>query len=671
MKEKTYIKVSHYFYNQDNKNRSKSDNLEYNKIQKELDSFDNKKDQYEYLYNRRQSAYNRNRDFIIFGIPEDAEIDPIDLKFDEKNKYYKQQNDANGNPINFNSKKYRDREDLYTKRDRHGNIKYDRNGVKKQYGKLAKAGINAGQNLKNSKAAKILKFILLNFFTILKIIVISFSLIIIVILIIYVSGLINSIGKTPFVICTRNETKNNTTIVTNPENVLENAEGIEQALDPDYKFTILIKNGLEHGWKENAIKGLMSYIMGESSNSFVYECYYCGWLPGPSGGINSNGGLDVTLDNQAWLDWMENVYKDLAHEYYYGPKLNSSHYAACGLGICQWTDTWEYDGSMGSTGATDLINAATEDGKYWQDTEWQVDYIFNNSCSDPSSWDDDGGMEGVDPTTSDLSVEEWSDRFTCGIGMPGWNHNTIDKDYWYYANHHNYDEAEEKYNELVNSDAEIIGLVQSSSNNSTNTNVCEGTNSVPIYATETLSDICLVFSSGDTYVDCDEEELNDKNLNELKDSNSQIKSYINNISSTSLKSSGIKNNELTGKDICKNYFSVGFAIKSSNIDSSFPISNLEDQITYLSSSENWEYIGYYEDIDCEPGDILIKGDGTSDGDNIKIYIGSKEVKRMYPGSNAVFFESNYTDNGYSINYFPVLTEDNGYSDDYEVYRYID
>ena len=678
-----YVKIYQYYYKQDRKNRTKSEYNEAEKIQKELDSFEDESDQYEYIRNRRQSSYNRNIDFILFGISENAEVDPLDLNFHNKNKYFKPQKDSNGNNIDYNSKKYRIREELYTKHDRHGNIKYNRHGVAKKYGKIGQAGINAAQNIQNSKIVKIIKFIATHAYEIFWTIVgISIAWAVIT-LIIYLAGIANSIGRSPFVICDSSETTKKTTISTT-QAILENAEGINQALDPDYKFKIIIKKGLEKGWKSNAIQGLMSYIMGEAGTSFTYESYSTDWLCGPSQigleGTKEARKLDVTLNNDIWLEWMETVYKDSAHTNYYGPAGNS-HYAACGLGLLQWSDVWEYDGSKGASNATNLINAATADGRYWQDTEWQVDYIFNTYCTSPGAWDDDGGSQGIDPTTSDLTVEEWSDRFTCGIGMPGWDHNTWDKTTTYYNNHHNYELASEKYEELADSDIEIAGLVQAEEK----ANVCYGANSVPIQATETLADVCLVFSTGDSLVKSD--TLEDKNLDELVKLNSKLKSYVENFKGLNFLLTGVKKNDLTGKDLCKDYFSVAATIRASKVDPFFPVTSLKDQITYLTAYEevtdsndstyqkkkadNWYYIGEYgaEGVECEPGDVLFTGDGTSDGDHIKIYLGQETIKAIYPYSSAVFYESHYKDSNVSTNYFPTLTVDNGSNTNgYKIYR---
>lgn len=173
-----------------------------------------------------------------------------------------------------------------------------------------------------------------------------------------------------------------------------------------------------NGYTPNAIVGAMSYMYQEGAalGTFTYESYkYC---TGPSGVYK-----DFTLDNNAWLSWLDGdglrqaivLYKNMRD----GGK--SVGYAAIGLGLTQESDTWSSDGSKGTHRATDLINFANSKGGYWQYPNIQMLY-YEQKFQGDVAWDLND-CPGPDPKSStEITATEWAGRVLCGIGMPGWSY---------------------------------------------------------------------------------------------------------------------------------------------------------------------------------------------------------------------------------------------------------
>lgn len=188
---------------------------------------------------------------------------------------------------------------------------------------------------------------------------------------------------------------------------------IESMASMSYAANAFIYEAKKRNWQDNAIIGSLAYILqeGAAKGTFTYENYYC--IPGPSGQLN-----DTTMDNSAWLSWInKSTTKNRYYEAYY--KNNTSRYAAIGLGLLQDSDVWPNPSTPDikeAANATRLINFAKDKGKSWQDPETQMTWIFEERFK-PESLPFD--TAGIDPTKDNLSAEEYCKRVVAGIGMPG------------------------------------------------------------------------------------------------------------------------------------------------------------------------------------------------------------------------------------------------------------
>lgn len=189
------------------------------------------------------------------------------------------------------------------------------------------------------------------------------------------------------------------------------SENVSTVANRDYAVNAFIYEAKEHSWKENAITGVLAYMLAEGMGpmgTFTYESFYC--VEGPSGKT-----YDLTLDNQAWLDWMESAGKQQMRNTSYASRTDI--YCAFGIGLLADSDVWTTSTSKTITNATKLIQYAEEKERPWQDPQTQMEYFFDFSFKQPTVFD----TKGVDPTKDNRSEEEWCRRITCGYGMPAWS----------------------------------------------------------------------------------------------------------------------------------------------------------------------------------------------------------------------------------------------------------
>ena len=164
----------------------------------------------------------------------------------------------------------------------------------------------------------------------------------------------------------------------------------------DYVCHAFIHVMKQRGYTEPAMKGILSYAIQEGAGlgTFTYESY---WVFGPISGKPN----DLTLDNDKWLKYCESGYYP-----------HSANPLAFGIGFLADSNTPD------ARGASKMINQATSDGYYWQDPQWQVQYLLTSLESRTSDSD------FKDPKTFNGSAEEYCRRVTAFYGMPGWTWDT-------------------------------------------------------------------------------------------------------------------------------------------------------------------------------------------------------------------------------------------------------
>ena len=189
------------------------------------------------------------------------------------------------------------------------------------------------------------------------------------------------------------------------------SENIAAVANRDYAANAFIYAAKENKWKENAITGVLAYMLAEGlgpMGTFTYESFYV--VQGPSGKTN-----DLTLGNKEWIDWMNSSGKQQMRETSYA--YRNDIYCAFGIGLLADSDVWKTPSTKTVTGATNLIDYAKKKGRPWQDPQTQMEYYFEYSFKQPTVFD----TKGVDPTKDNRSEEEWCRRITCGYGMPAWS----------------------------------------------------------------------------------------------------------------------------------------------------------------------------------------------------------------------------------------------------------
>lgn len=191
-------------------------------------------------------------------------------------------------------------------------------------------------------------------------------------------------------------------------------------MSTSYAANAFIYEAKQRGWKDDAIVGVLAYILQEGGGmgTFTYESY--DYINGPSFKTR-----DTTMDNEAWIDWLGKVStKNHYYDLYY--KGNTSRWASIGLGLLQDSDVWPSASTPNykeAENASKMIEFAQEKGKPWQDPETQMQWIFERKFqpeNNPFDDNQDTIEESIDPTKHEFSAEEWCRRVTAGVGMPGW-----------------------------------------------------------------------------------------------------------------------------------------------------------------------------------------------------------------------------------------------------------
>ena len=627
------LKISDYF-KKSSKKVSPEDWLKIKNIRDTLNSFDDVNEQEKWIYDRRLNNFNKNEDLRLFNIPINAEIT---LHNEYKENEYYQNNDDNDVDLDDDFNEIDDNDESEDCCDQNKNKNFSNKKLKSS---LNKKKANFVNNIKNSKFFKIIKFIIENIYVIGIGFLIILGLILALIATFYITGVINSIGHTPFLLC-GNEEINGTSSI----KALDAASG--EAATTEYAINIFIKNAKERNWKDNAIIGVISYILQEGGGmgTFTYEGYYM--YNGPSGKTN-----DTTLDNQKWINWLTGDGKKQAHEGYY--KDNENYYASIGLGLLQSSDVWSKDGKTYEVqNATDLINYANESNLPWQDPETQIKYIFDKIFALDYAFD----TNDVNPTKDELSPEEWCARITAGIGMSALN--------WYETNDKNekvissnsiiqdhvahIPEARYRF-EHYNSEKLNLSFRQTSK-----TNLCGTANTIISGGNGSIASAAVTLAATarpDDYIGFTEWGENSPDFETAK---GKLDTY---------KRIHIK--LLPGDDLFASCDRAACcAIRWSGADTEFPVGATSTQYSYLcKTTDKWQFIGKLStDKDkLAPGDVLI----TEGAGHIQIYVGNEEVCKRFPESNADTYCASYGE------FYPMLfnLESSRSSDDqeYDIFR---
>jgi hypothetical protein len=595
------VKISDYFPKSLGR-KSNRDWTEIKKIQEHIDSMPDEFDIQEYIRNRRLTSENRDLDQKLFGIPENAEVPESSTH--NRNRYYNKDLKQKG-------KQGRD----YTKYDRHGKAKIDKNGNVREVGNFHKKLINVADNTKNSKVGTATRIIAMHPVQTLIAILIVLGTIAVTNMAIFVSGTAGSIGQTPFVLCSGDDSDQTASTIA------LNETDVSKMATKDYAVKAFVSVAKSKNWKKEAIIGTLSYILQEGSGfgTFTYEAYQTSKGPGKVV-------RDTTLNNDQWLSWLDDTSTDGAAAQTikaYGGSYPGGNYAAVGIGLLQHSDVWSSAGHKTTANATALINYAKQHGnKPWQDPATQMGFFFDEVFSKPSAFDDGG----VNPTSSDLTSEEWARRVTAGVGMPAMHY--TDNNSYMQAHLKHLAEAEADYNNFNGGSVDSLQTTGS-------TDFCKASDTTEATGSNSsLADAAVSLASGtDTYIPWDMDGTASPNLN-----NPLLKTY-----------KSLHTQIFPGDP----YFascdrSVATAVRWSGGDDSFPAGPTSTQYSYLSSSSKWQSIGdYTAGTKLEPGDVLVtKGDG-----HIKMYVGNDAVKKRFPGSKDDMYNGSFHDK------FPYVFQD--------------
>lgn len=609
------------------------------RIRDEINSFKDEYDCIQYIYNRRYNKrFNREEDLKLFSIPLDAEIDLP--RHHRDNRYY---NGLEGLVKNQNGGFNLDK---YGKKDRYGNQRYDRKGNPLVRNKLERGGINFANNVKNSKLSRNVRFIATHITLIAHLAFWIAVIIAAIVALIYITGTLGSIGHTPFALCTDEEIN-----AANSSSSSSAAVSIDEAASSKYSIDAFITLAKEYGWKDEAIVGTVSYILQEGGGmgTFTYESYYVSRGP-------SEIYYDKTLDNDAWLEWINGIwnydtekYDSLdeaivandyehipgdgevrAHEIY-SKQYRSSHYAAIGIGLFQDSDVWSDVDTKTANNATNLINWCDAQGKSWQDPETQLRYYFEHKLNDPSAFD------GANPTTDQHSAEEWCKRVCAGIGMPAWHWNDSHTDYY---------NAHTAHLQEANACLKNATGVSLLSLDDSKMNLCKRDQSIVFRGNSSIADAAVTLAATDVekITVSDDPNMEDPRLHNYK---------------------SIKDQIFAGDSIyasCDR--SAATAIRWSGSDDSFPRGDTGAIWTYLNGvgTAKWKRIGTYGKCELQAGDILI----TQGSGHIKIYIGTEAAQKKFPGSTSDMYAGSYSANDREARY-PRLYKD---SPSYDSRQYI-
>ena len=632
------IYIGDYFKNYDEDRFSHRDWKAVNNLRNRINSFQHERDIYEFLYQRRLNSFNRAEDYRLFGIPESDAVNPY-VHSDAVNRYYgyyigKQEVDENQQKLD------------YFKRDLRGNIKRDKNGKAKEYGRLGQTMLNVSDHARGSALGKAIGFAVKNPIAALLMVAIPLLIVALIVLGVYVAGCLNSLGHTPFALC------GETDIYSSGEALkpLDDAT-LEQMATPDYAAQVFIYYADQAKWKSNAVIGALSYIIQEGfgMGTFTYESY---WMHNGPGGET----YDKTLSNMEWLNWLDTVGLEQAHAQYHRNGHDGKVYAAIGMGLLQDSDVWHWkwvwvpdvDPDTGEDNgewvetpykavdnATRMILFCEERGKSWQDPEAQMEWIMER-FSHQGAWD----YDNADPVKDNRTAEEWCRRVTAGIGMPAWRYNTTDPTQNRYMDSHtrHLQRAREYYNRFIGQPLDIQSLGGFLKDE------CEGLKTIFTGGNASIADAAVSLASGEVKISFDAHG-HSPNCNKPQLATYQL----------------VHDNIFVGDNTyasCDR--AVATAVRWAGADDTFPAGNTATQYNYLTRSNKWDYIGVWGQVMLMPGDVLI----TQGRGHVKIYTGIEAVQRRFPGSIADFYQASYED------YFPYLRNDGPQDENriYEVYR---
>lgn len=579
-------------------------------IQQTINSYDDEADAAKWIYDRRLSNFNRDEDFKLFGIPRDAEIS--EHYTHKQNKYFKEA---------FKQKREKEERNFSALR----NLKY---------------------RLASTKVGRAVTFIQRHLHAFLWSLLAVVILTTVLLIVVFISGVVNSFGHSPFVLCTESQIRGESPVVSE--------ETVNEATSREYIVNAFIMKAKEYGWRDEAIVGVVAYILQEGSGfgSFTYEGFW--FHPGPSG-----TNYDKTLDNKAWLDWMDGYYMEPVGKQVVGLHIlgngekdahktykakGNSHYAAIGLGLFQSSNVWRYqepteedpnEEYLWVANADELISYCEERGKPWQDPETQLDYYFTTILNDHSAFN----YDNVDPRTSKLSAEEWCKRITAGVGCgngfrwnsPGSYSSTL-------TDHTQHLASANKFLKKFTG-VELFSL------NSAGFNLCETTNHIVTGGNASIADAAVTLAATDEVkIRFDIHGINSPNLQDPR-------LYIYKTVKTA-----IFTDDPTYYASCDR--ATATAVRWSGSDDDFPCEGTSKIYNYLKSSEKWEYIGIYGKCELLPGDVL------STIGHVKIYVGNAAVQTKFPGSESDMYEASLED------YFPRVFKDYSYKDKrvYSVFR---
>lgn len=424
------------------------------------------------------------------------------------------------------------------------------------------------------------------------------------------------------------------------------------------------------GYVPNAIVGAMSYMMQEGTalGTFTYESYkYC---TGPSGKY-----YDDTLDNDAWLKWLDGSGFQQAVQLYANMRAKGSSvgYAAIGLGLTQESDVWKWDGSKGTHRATDLLNFAISKGGPWQYPNIQMMY-YEQKFQGDVAWDIDQSP-GVDPKSStEVTAAEWAGRVLCGIGMPGWSY-TLALDPAYPTSHESLQHhvqyvpnAQAMYDQYSGKDPWFYNADGSLKYGSTASGACAACGKVdsndwhcpfcgPTYDNTTpqgllIARMALLLSAENKVT----QVSGAANYNAPEMVNESSLAYYRNAQHASG---------------CSHYAScdaaASLAIVLSGVDPNFRRLGATSQRTsYCDNTSSWKFVGYVKDTNLQPGDILFMASG-----HIAVWLGENVAGERWPGTTRNLYEASLDSPGSTFAFFPYSrTASKGTGDigNYYVYR---
>jgi hypothetical protein len=144
------IYIGDYFKTYDEESFSYTDWKIVNSIRNKINSFKNEKDIYNFLFDRRLNSFNKSEDQRLFDIDSNNTINPM-LHPDIVNRYY-------GMYIGNYNKEDNEKQRDYYKRNLRGEIKRDKNGKGKEYGKVGQSILNISDHFRENKFIKLIAF---------------------------------------------------------------------------------------------------------------------------------------------------------------------------------------------------------------------------------------------------------------------------------------------------------------------------------------------------------------------------------------------------------------------------------------------------------------------------------------------------------------------------------